>query len=425
MAELTFLILFAVLLIAGVSLYLSLGVASAVMFLIDGKMLPGMVQIVVDHLNSNTLIAVPFFVIAATFMQKGGVAKILVDVVGSWLRGVPGSTALVCVLAAMLFAAISGSSVATALAMGTLLIPTMTAYQYPRSFALGVVGASGTLGILIPPSLALIIYGVVAEVSIPKLFLAGVVPGFIQAAMFALFIVIYCKRKGLIERVEQLLPDVTDTTAKRASPLPALSIPLVVLGGIYTGIIGITEAAALAAALAILVSVVFYKECKWREVIPLVNEGMGASAGILIIVAFTFAFSHWVTEREIPGQLLSLITAADLTSWEFLLLMNLVMLLFGMFLEPISLILLTLPVVLPVLLALDINLIHYAIIVTINMELAMLTPPIGLNLYILSSVSGASLGEAIKGVAPFIVLLALLLLLVTFVPALSLFLPGL
>ena len=205
---------------------------------------------------------------------------------------------------------------------------------------------------------------------------------------------------------------------------PALSLPILVLGGIYSGIVGIVEASALAALLAIALSVGIYKGCTARDIIPLIAKSMRSSASILVIVSFAFAFSHAITELQIPQQLLSGVMNTDMASWQFLLLVNLIMLLLGMFLEPISLILLTLPILLPILQAFEISLIHYAIIVTINMELAMLTPPVGLNLYILSGVSGASLAETIRGAMPFILILLALLLLVTFVPELSLWLPG-
>lgn len=409
------------LLAAGVSIYLVLGIVSATAFMVSGASLPGMLQTIVDHLNSPTLIAVPFFVIAATFMQRGGVAAIMVDAAAAWVRPFSGGLALVCVLAATIFSAISGSSVATALAMGTILIPAMLKHNYGQAFSLGVVGASGTLGILIPPSLALIVFGVVSDTSIPQLFLAGLIPGLLQAALFAAYIIYYAKKNNL--KIEQTSSQ-REFVRLNIRALPALSVPILVLGGIYTGKITVTESAALSALLAILLSIFIYKQCKITDIIDITAEGIKNSASILFIVAFALIFGHLITESGIPQKLVLLMQENDLEAWQFLLMMNLIMLFLGMFLEVITVILITLPIVLPLLGPLGISPIHYAIIVTINMELALLTPPIGLNLYILTGISKAPLNTVIKGIAPFLLLLTLLLLMVTFIPSLSTFLPN-
>ena len=197
MIEAIALVALLLMLAAGISLYLSLGIAALIMFWGEGMVVAGMVQVIVDHLNSSTLIAVPFFVIAATFMQSGGIAKTMVNAARSWISGVSGSLAIVCVLAAMVFSAIAGSSVATALAMGTILIPAMREQNYPRHFLWEWSAPSGTLGILIPPSLALIIYGVIAETSISKLFIAGIVPGLLQVLLFiTLYLALYQAQKN-------------------------------------------------------------------------------------------------------------------------------------------------------------------------------------------------------------------------------------
>src|ERR1700736_17814 len=186
--------LFFGLLAVGMPIFLVLGLCAAVLYLVSGEPLIGVTQVVIDHLNSPTLMSLPLFVMAAAFMRHGGVAKALVDVSAAWLGGIRGSLGLVTVVACTLFAAICGSSVATALAMGTILLPAMLEKGYPRSFALGVVGASGTIGIVIPPSLALILYGIVAEQSMPRLFLAGILPGLLQAVLFAAWVVYYARK---------------------------------------------------------------------------------------------------------------------------------------------------------------------------------------------------------------------------------------
>ncbi|MDD9803060.1 MAG: TRAP transporter large permease [Deltaproteobacteria bacterium] len=407
-------LLFLLLASAGVSIYLALGISSALLFAADGESLSGFVQVIVDRLNSQTLMAVPFFVIAATFMRRGGMARTLVELADASVGGLPGGLALVAIFAATLFAAISGSSLATAMAMGTLLIPEMLRQSYDRKFAVGVVGASGTLGILIPPSLALIVFGVVAEQSVPKLFLAGVVPGLLQAALFALLVVFRMRNHPLPPRTTRRAP------LRRA--LPALGLPAFAMGGIYSGLVTVTEAAALLAALAIAAGLAS-RSIRPGEVVPLLADAMRTCAGLILIVAFAMALGHWITISQIPARLVEASAGLELSAWQFLLLMNLVMLLLGAVLEVLSVILITVPIVLPLLPEFGIDPIHYAIIVVVNMELALLTPPIGLNLFVLSGISKAPLSEVIRGVAPFSIVLGALLLLVTFVPLLTLTLP--
>src|ERR1700760_3243764 len=199
-----FMVMFFGLLSAGMPIFLVLGACATVLYGVPGQPLIGVAQVIIDNLNSSTLMSLPLFVMAAAFMRSGGVAKALEDVATAWLGGIRGSLGLVTVVACTLFAAICGSSVATALAMGTILVPAMIERGYPRSFALGVVGASGTIGILVPPSLALILYGIVAEQSVPRLFLAGVLPGLLQAAAFALWVLYYARRHNF--PVEPTLP---------------------------------------------------------------------------------------------------------------------------------------------------------------------------------------------------------------------------
>ena len=422
MEAILFLVVFFGLLAAGLPIFLVLGLISFILFWMDDQLLVVVPEIIVNHLNSITLMAIPFFVMAATFMQKGGIAQALIDCAYAWVGRMRGGLAMVCVVATTIFAAISGSSVATALAMGTVLVPAMLARKYERHFALGVVGASGTLGILIPPSLAMIVYGIIAEQSVPRLFLAGVVPGLIQAGLFGVWVLYYAHRKGYPK--EERLPP-AEFLQRNLRALPALAVPVIVLGGIYSGIVTVTEAAALSAFVAVIVGLFFYRGFTIRELIPLMGESIKTAATIIVIIATALVFGHWITESGITQRLVDYVVSLDLQAWQFLLFINLVMLLLGMFLEVIAVILITLPLVLPILEALSIDPIHYAIIVTVNMELALLTPPIGLNLYVLSSISKAPITTVIRGVTPFIVLMLALLVLVTYVPAVSTWLPNL
>jgi C4-dicarboxylate transporter DctM subunit len=285
-----------------------------------------------------------------------------------------------------------------------------------------VVGASGTLGILIPPSLALLLYALIAEESVQRLFLAGVVPGLLQAVLFAGYIRLISRREALPRRTR---PDAGEFLRLNLRAMPALSLPVIVLGGIYSGIATISEAAILSALIAFLLTAFIYRGSRLRDTLEIAAEGMKSAASVMIIVATALVFGHWVTESGLPQHLVDFVVAQELKSWQFLLAINLLLLVLGMFLEVAAVMLITLPLLLPLLAPLGINPIHFAIVMTVNMELALITPPIGLNLYVLSSISGAGIGTVVRGVLPFIVLMVLLVGLITYVPDLSLWLPSL
>jgi len=411
-----------VFLAAGTPIFIALGLTAFLLFWAKGSNLIGMAQIVVDQMNSISLLAIPFFVMAATFMQRGGIARALIEGAQAWVGSTRGGLAIVCVLATTVFAAICGSSVATALAMGTILVPAMVARNYDRPFAMGVVAASGTLGILIPPSLSMIVYAIIADQSVPRLFLAGVVPGLIQAALFVAWIVYFTRRHGYPR--EAGLPRDLFLRAN-VNALPALAVPVIVLGGIYSGIVTVAEAAALAAIVAIVVSVLVYRAVRLRDILPILAESMKGAAAIMLIIAAAVAFGHWITESGIARGIVQFAVDKEISAWQFLLFINVAMLVLGMFLEVISIILITLPLILPLLHGLGIDPIHFAVVLTINMEVALLTPPVGLNLFVMASITRAPVAEVIRGVWPFIVLLFGLLILVTYVPIISTWLPGL
>jgi C4-dicarboxylate transporter DctM subunit len=422
MAAAVFLISFFTLLALGTPIFVVLGFTAMAAFLVGGEPLIGVAQGIADVLNSNTIMAIPFFVMAATFMQQGGVSRALIDVAGTWVRWVPGGLGIVCVAATTVFAAICGSSTATALAMGVVLIPEMLARNYERQFAVGVVGGSGTLGILIPPSLAMIVFAILADESVPRLFLAGVIPGLIQALLFSIYIVFYTRRKGYAKEPPVSWEEFVRTNLRA---LPALSLPVIVLGGIYGGLTTVTEAAALSALVALVLSVFFYRETAVRDILPQFAQGIMSSATIMIVIGTAIVFGHWVTMSGVATWLVELIAYYELSSWQFLLIVNVTLLILGMFLEVISLMLITLPLILPLLDPLGIDPVHFAVVVVIAMELAVLTPPVGLNLYVLTSISDAGIAEVIRGIFPFILILMGLLFLVTYVPQISLFLPQL
>jgi C4-dicarboxylate transporter DctM subunit len=417
----SFLTLFVALLAAGMPVFLVLGICAGAMFAASDRPLVGVAQLLINELNSPTLMALPLFVMAAAFMRFGGIAKALVDLAAAWLGGLPGSLGLVTVVACTLFAAICGSSVATALAMGTILIPAMIERGYPLSFALGVVGASGTIGIVIPPSLPLILYGIVSEQSVPRLFLAGILPGLLQAAAFFIWVLYEARRRKF--PVEPVLP-FRERIRVTLSALPAMLVPLVVMVGIYGGFVTVTEAAALSAVVSLCVSLLFYRGFHWTETLSVVAYGLRSAASIMLIIATALAVGHWVTETGAPTQLLEFLLSHQFSSWQFLLAINGLLLVLGCFLEVTATLLLVLPILAPALRPMGVDPVHFSIIFTHNMEIGLVHPPVGLNLFVLSSVAVAPMGTVIRGILPFLLILLLVLAVITYVPELTMWLPN-
>ncbi len=415
-----FLLLFFGLLSAGMPIFLVLGACAAVLYAVSGEPMIGVAQVIIDQLNSPTLMSLPLFVMAAAFMRQGGVAKALVDVSAAWLGGIRGSLGLVTVVACTLFAAICGSSVATALAMGTILLPAMIEKGYPRSFALGVIGASGTIGIVIPPSLALILYGIVAEQSVPRLFLAGILPGLLQAAAFFAWVWYDARRRNF--PIEPALP-LRERIQATVRALPALAVPVIVLVGIYGGIVTVTEAAALAATAALVVSLVFYRGFRFTQTLTVIADALRSAGTIMLIVATALAFGHWMTESGVPAKLVTWVLEHHLSTWLFLLSINVLLLVLGCFLEVVAALLLVIPILAPALKPLGVDPVHFSIIFTHNMEIALIHPPVGLNLYVLSTISDAPIGEVIRGILPFLILLLIVLGIITYFPPLTMWLP--
>ncbi|MBX6373281.1 MAG: TRAP transporter large permease subunit [Acetobacteraceae bacterium] len=410
---------FVTLLILGVPIWLVLGGSATTLFALEGQPLVGVAQKIVDELNSSTLLAVPYFVAAAVFMERGNVARALIGAAEAWVGGVRGGLGLVCVLSCTIFAAMCGSSVATAMAMGTILVPAMLRAGYERHFAAGIVASSGTLGILIPPSLAFVVYGVLADEAIPRLFLAGVVPGLLQAALIGGWILYYAHRRGYAR--QEPLP-VAEKLRRSVHAIPALAVPVIVLGGIYGGLVTVTESAALSAVVAMLLAVFVYRGVTVGDFLAVLAEAIRNAAAIMIIIAVALVFGHWVTETGVAGRLARFVTEAGITWWQFLIVVNLVLLFLGMFLEVFSVLLLTLPVIIPMLAPLGIDPVHFGVVMTVNMELALLTPPVGLNLFVIAGITRAPLSEVVRGTTPFLVLMLGLLAVITYVPGLSLWL---
>ncbi|MBX2883553.1 MAG: TRAP transporter large permease [Granulosicoccus sp.] len=410
------------LLALGTPIYLVLMGVASILLIIDGRSIAGLGQHVLDHLNTPILVAVPFFILAAVLMQRGNLARVLFNAALSWIGWLPGGLAIAGVGATAVFAAITGSSAATTMAMGTLLVPIMQERGYNRSFAMGLTAAAGTLGILIPPSLPMLLFGLIAEESIPRLFLGGLIPGLIQASLFALYIFFVANRVGGSSE-----PMVSRETFIKTNvhAFPALLIPIIVLGGIYGGFVTLTEAAVLGALVALIAVLFVYRTSKPRDIPAMFTEAIDRTSVIILIIMGATLVSAWIIKSGVPQQFAQDIVASDLTAWQFLLIMNGCLILLGMFLEGVAIILIVLPVVFVVVKELGIDMTHFAVVMVINIELALLSPPIGLNLFVMSNVTGRPVGEVLRGTIPFFLIMFVLLMLVTFFPALSTWLPNL
>ncbi len=414
---------FGLLLCSGLPIAFVLGItALAMIAMFSPTPLLMVAEVMYNSLYSFPLMAIPFFVIAAQFMVRGGTSRHLINAANCYVRHFWGGLAIVCVISCMIFAAICGSSVATALAMGVIIIPAMMGRGYTRSFATGVVAASGTMGIMIPPSIALILYGIITEESIPRLFLAGVFPGILEATLYIIWIYWYSRKKGFRGGERATAKETLEATVKA---IPALCMPFIVLGGIYTGIFTVTEAASLAAVAAIVISLFIYREVKLREVLSVTGEAMKSAGMIMFIISTAIVFGNWITEAGIPARLVDFAREMNLSAIYFLIFINILLLILGMFLEVVSIMLITLPIILPVLHHLGIDPVHFGIIMTVNMEVALITPPVGLNLYVLSGVARAPLSEVTRGAFPFVILGFIEIAIVTYWPQFSLFLPNL
>jgi C4-dicarboxylate transporter DctM subunit len=394
--------------------------AAAIIVGVEGN-LGNLGEIVFGKLNTYLLVAIPLFTLMAHFMIRGRVVDDLYNTANTLLRHLPGGLGVATVAACTIFAAISGSSVATALTIGSAAIPQMLRYGYDRRTAFGVVGAGGTLGILIPPSAPMVLFGVVSDTSIGALFMAGVLPGLMIAGIFAAYCMISARGAGAATLPRAGISESLGAIRKSAW---ALSLPPLILGGMYFGFFTATEAAGVGALAALLIATLAYRTLGLRGVWESLRDAARTSAMLFMILIGAALFGHVLTKLRIPAQMVELVTAYGVSQIGFLLAVMVLIFILGMFLETISIILITTPVVLPVLAALDISPIWYGVLLTINLELALITPPVGMNLFAIKAITKAPIGEIIKGVLPYVLLLVFGLGVAMAFPGLALWLPG-
>ncbi|MEO5374314.1 MAG: TRAP transporter large permease subunit [Alphaproteobacteria bacterium] len=366
------------------------------------------------------IMAIPFFILAGNFLTHGGVARRMIDFATSLVGHLHGGLALGGVVACALFAAVSGSSPATVVAIGAIVLPAMLRQGYPRTFGAGVISTSGALGILIPPSIVMVMYAVSTNTSVGRLFVAGVVPGLLLATMLGVVTWYLAWRNDYPRLPRASLADIVRSF--RAS-FWGLMLIVVVIGGIYSGVFTPTEAAAMSAVYAFVVAVYVYGDLTLAQVPKVLLASANMSAMLLYIITNAVLFSFLLTFENIPQTMAEWFVHHDMAPWVFLLGINLILLVAGCVMEPSSIVLIMAPLMFPILLRLGIDPIHFGILMTVNMEIGMVTPPVGLNLYVASGISGLGLSELSRAVLPWLLTMLVFLGLVTYLPQISLWLP--
>ena len=365
--------------------------------------------------------AIPMFILAGNLLSKGGSAKRIIEFAKAFVGHLPGGLPIAAILASIVFAAVSGSSPATVAAIGSIMFGAITAAGYPKTYAIGTITTAGSLGILIPPSIVMIIYGVTADESIGKLFMAGIIPGILIGSMLMAVTYIGAKRLGFKKTKPASWKERWE---KFKESFWALMTIVIIIGGIYGGIFTPTEAAAVSAVWALFVSIVIYKDIKIRELGEVFFESAKTSGIILFIIANASVFAYFLTLENIPEMLTQFVLNMHLNKVMFLIAVNIMLLVAGNFMEPSSIIMIMVPLLLPIAKTLGIDPIHFGVIITINMELGMLTPPVGLNLFVASGITGEPIKEVVKSVLPWFLVMLLGLILITYIPELSLWLPN-
>lgn len=410
------------LLFLGVPIAVCLGLAVLVAMLLSGNahLFPVIVQRMFTQTDNFTLMAVPFFILAGNIMEKGGISRRLIDFIEMLLRRLPGRLSCITVAASAFFGAISGSNPATVAAIGGITIPRMKEKGYPKELAAAVAASAGTLGVVIPPSIPMVTYAVTASVSVGTMFMAGIVPGLLLAGVLIVTNILICRRFDA--------PDTTPITTKSflfsfKEALLAILMPVIILGGIYGGLFTPTESAAVACIYAFLVSIFVYKELKLNEIFTIFRDTAVSSAVVLLVVGLSAPFAWFMTHQDLPSLIATSVLSLFSSKIALLLMINIILLFLGCFLETQSIILLVTPILLPVATALGLSPIALGIIIIINTSIGMITPPMAVNLFVSSGISGASIGGISKRIITYLLVEIGALLVMTFLPSIITFLP--
>jgi len=414
--------LFAFLLLIGTPIAVALGASTFLTLVTFTHISPVEISsMMFEKVESYSLMAIPMFILAGSLLSKGSSAERIIEFAKSMVGHLPGGLPMSAIFASIIFAAVSGSSPATVVAIGSIMFVAIEKAGYPKRYAIGTVATAGSLGILIPPSIVMIVYGVTAEQSIGKLFMAGIIPGLMIGSMMMAVTYIGAKRLGF--KKTQPKPWRVRLKKMREASWALMTI-IIVIGGIYGGVFTPTEAAAVAAVWAFFVSMFIYRDIKWKELHKIFLESAKTTAMIMFIIANAMLFAHFLTLENVPQMITQFLIDSHVGPLMFLLFVNILLFFAGDFMEPSAIIMIMVPLLLPVATALGIDPIHFGIIVTVNMELGMITPPIGLNLFVTSGITGVSLKDVIVYSLPWSMTILVGLLLITYIPEISLWLPN-
>ncbi len=407
----------------GMPVAISLGLSSLLTIIVAGDdSLASLTIKIYETSEQYTLLSIPFFILAGVMMSTGGVAKRMVRFAVAAVGHLRGGLAIASVLACTLFAAVSGSSPATVVAIGSIVITGMVKSGYSKEFAAGMICNAGTLGILIPPSIVMVVYAAVTEVSVGRMFMAGVIPGILLASMLA-FAVWWRAGKMTLTRSERASPKELLIAFKDS--VWGMALLVIIMGGIYGGVFTPTEAAAVAAVYATIVAVVVYRDIGIKQLPEVFMDAGKTTVMLMFIIANALLFAHVLTTERIPQTIAEHIMAAGMAPWMFLLVVNIILLVAGNFMEPTGIILILAPIFFPISQHMGIDPIHLGIIMVVNMEIGMITPPVGLNLFVTSGITGMSIVQVTKAAMPWLAILVLFLMIITYIPQITLFLPNL
>ncbi|GGP10075.1 TRAP transporter large permease [Oceanobacillus neutriphilus] len=401
----------------GVPVAISLGISSSLALLVAGDIpLLALPQQAFVSLDSFPLLAIPLFILAGSLMEHGGISQRLINLANAATGHVSGGLAIVTVVTTMFFAAITGSSVAATAALGAILIPAMIKRGYEKEFAGGVQSISGTLGIILPPSIPLILYGTAVGASIGDLFVAGMVPGVIIGIGLVITVYILAKKRNYSKEPKKSGKEIWKAFVEA---IPALIMPVIILGGIYSGIFTATEAAGVAVAYAFIVSVVFYRAITKENIKEILTQASLTTATLMLILSTAGLFSWILTIENIPQQVAGFITSISDNPMIFLGIVILLLLIVGMFMETNASIIILAPILVPVAAELGINSVHFGIVMIVTLAIGMVTPPLGLNLFVVSKIAHLRIDKLTRSLVPFYIAILICLLIVTFFPGIT------
>ncbi len=400
-----------------VSVAVSIGLASILGIQVSNANMLISVKEMFASINKFPLAAIPFFILAGNLMETGGISRRLVEFAKSIVGGVQGGLPMTCVLTCMIFAAVSGSSVATTFAIGAILIPALIKHGYPTSYAAALQATSAELGVIIPPSIPMILYGVSAEVSIGELFIAGFGPGILISLALMAFVWVYCKIKGWGKNDGDGRMPLGRATLQAGW---ALLMPVIILGGIYGGVFTPTEASAVAVFYALVVGVVIYREIKVKDLYAILRKSAISSAVIMFIIANAGLFAFLITRAGVPDAIGRWLEAVLQSPTMFLLGVNAALFIIGMFIETSAAIIVLAPILAPVAMHFGVDPVHFGLIMVVNLAMGMITPPFGVNLFAACTVARISLDRIVGHLLPFVGVILVCLLVITYVPSLSL-----